>query len=243
MSHARVNQFGWPRWVMWMIALLPPIVWGALLWYSQANEAGFMALTEEDHLVENSQALLYFLGAILSACVAWRLRRMRRWGWALLYVALALGLIVVTGEEISWGQRVFHFQTPGWLASRNMQEEINLHNLPEVRKVTDYWFDRILFMVMVLSGLGWLLRGRWPVRWRTELWVPHVVLLPAWLCAWSYDRLRDWYLWHYQARQVSYVVHRLHEGRELVFAFAIAAFLMMVLRQLQRSGEPVSRHR
>ena len=32
-------------------------------------------------------------------------------------------------EEISWGQRIFHIQTPEALAEINMQDEINIHNL------------------------------------------------------------------------------------------------------------------
>jgi len=32
-------------------------------------------------------------------------------------------------EEISWGQRIFNIQTPAFLAARNLQEEINIHNL------------------------------------------------------------------------------------------------------------------
>ena len=33
------------------------------------------------------------------------------------------------GEEISWGQRIFNIETPGFLAEANAQKETNLHNL------------------------------------------------------------------------------------------------------------------
>lgn len=39
-------------------------------------------------------------------------------------------LFVVAGlEELSWGQHLLGFDTPGWLADRNYQGEANLHNL------------------------------------------------------------------------------------------------------------------
>jgi len=37
--------------------------------------------------------------------------------------------IVAAGEEMSWGQRIFNFQTPDFIARANRQSEFNLHNL------------------------------------------------------------------------------------------------------------------
>ena len=42
---------------------------------------------------------------------------------------LALALLVMFGEEISWGQRIFAFATPDWMRQANIQREFNLHNL------------------------------------------------------------------------------------------------------------------
>ena len=33
------------------------------------------------------------------------------------------------GEEISWGQRIFNFDTPDFIANRNTQKELTIHNL------------------------------------------------------------------------------------------------------------------
>jgi tetratricopeptide (TPR) repeat protein len=45
-----------------------------------------------------------------------------------------MGLIVifVAGEEISWGQRIFHFQTPPFFYQFNYQGEFNFHNSQSV---------------------------------------------------------------------------------------------------------------
>jgi len=32
-------------------------------------------------------------------------------------------------EEISWGQRIFGWETPGWMSKINIQNETNIHNI------------------------------------------------------------------------------------------------------------------
>jgi len=44
-------------------------------------------------------------------------------------LGLAFIFFVGTGEEISWGQRLFHLNTPDWMQEVNVQREINIHNL------------------------------------------------------------------------------------------------------------------
>ncbi len=42
---------------------------------------------------------------------------------------LALMIFVMFGEEVSWGQRLFRFDTPEWLTSHNFQGEFTFHNI------------------------------------------------------------------------------------------------------------------
>jgi hypothetical protein len=44
---------------------------------------------------------------------------------------LLLGIVFFFGaaEEISWGQQIFHFETPESIKTVNVQEEFNIHNL------------------------------------------------------------------------------------------------------------------
>ena len=46
-----------------------------------------------------------------------------------LAVAMVLLLGLMIGEELSWGQRIFGWGTPSFLAEINSQSEINLHNI------------------------------------------------------------------------------------------------------------------
>jgi hypothetical protein len=47
----------------------------------------------------------------------------------MVYLALAVMFFFGAGEEISWGQRIFGFETPETIAQANKQEEFNTHNL------------------------------------------------------------------------------------------------------------------
>ena len=66
-------------------------------------------------------------------------------GWLL---ATTLGCLYFAGEELSWGQQLFQWQTPDEIAALNDQNETNLHNMSS-------WFDqkpRLLLELWVLFG-------------------------------------------------------------------------------------------
>ena len=86
----------------------------------------YQVLTREDALFENLTALLFFLTALLLGAIAAMGRGIPgRW----LYVLGALAFVFATGEEISWGQRIFGFATPDYLRAINAQNEFNVHNI------------------------------------------------------------------------------------------------------------------
>ena len=80
-------------------------------------------LTAEDSWVENGTAFLFFLTALLLLEAA----ASRRPAWP--YMLGALAFVFAAGEEISWGQRIFLFETPDYLREINLQGEFNLHNI------------------------------------------------------------------------------------------------------------------
>lgn len=62
--------------------------------------------------------------AVLAACRMQPHQRLLKL-WTML---LALGCFYIAGEEHSWGQHFFHWQTPESWAAINLQNETNLHN-------------------------------------------------------------------------------------------------------------------
>jgi len=92
-------------------------------------------LGQEDGLVENAGALSFLLAGAVFLMTAYRSSRLRRQCGTnhiegpLALLALGALCLVCFGEEISWGQRLFDYPVPAWLADINRQGEWNLHNL------------------------------------------------------------------------------------------------------------------
>ena len=87
-------------------------------------------LMQEDLVVEDITFVALFAASVLSVLLARRTHRDRQSALATwFFVALAAGLLVVAMEEISWGQWLFFFKTPGSWKAINRQGETNLHNL------------------------------------------------------------------------------------------------------------------
>src|SRR6266498_5710550 len=92
------------------------------------------SLFPEDHYFENVGAISLFVASAISFygfARALKTRAITRIHWLKLLVYLGLGLLYFfgAGEEISWGQRIFHIQEPASLAQENTQHELNIHDL------------------------------------------------------------------------------------------------------------------
>jgi hypothetical protein len=67
-------------------------------------------------------------------------------------IAWAVLMFIFMGEEISWGQRIFGFETLESLAKINKQNEFNFHNIAVVDTFLGGKF-RALSLMMFLTGL------------------------------------------------------------------------------------------
>ena len=125
------------------------------------------ALYPEDHYFENVGAISLFVASAISFYIflrAWRTRGETRLFWVkqVAYLAFAVLYFFGAGEEISWGQRIFHFQEPEAMTEQNIQGEFNIHNLAVVEgnkflKADNlfnvYWFS---FAVLIPGlSLAW----------------------------------------------------------------------------------------
>lgn len=97
--------------------------------------AAVATLLVEDGLYEWVGALAC-LAAGLLFLHAWCSSAARRNTWLLLLGLFMLGLC---GEEVSWGQRLFGFQTPTWFAEHNLQQELTIHNLDVLGRTNNAW--------------------------------------------------------------------------------------------------------
>jgi hypothetical protein len=91
-------------------------------------------LTREDHIYENSQALFFFLSSCVMFYLFYKSKSGGKYHYSVAnrnYFFLLLGLLLFFffGEEISWGQRIFGFQSSAALKQFNAQGETNIHNM------------------------------------------------------------------------------------------------------------------
>lgn len=98
------------------------------------NQAGAFFLSE-DHYFENVGAITFFLASLIYFYGFWKIRLLKSqdrlfFVKKLAFLALAFLFFFAAGEEISWGQRIFHVQTPEPLRQVNNQGEITVHNIP-----------------------------------------------------------------------------------------------------------------
>ncbi len=93
---------------------------------------------------------------ILILHAARRSRDGLRWWSAKSVGMLILAAVLLFGalEEVSWGQHLFHWRTPAFFESRNVQREMNIHNLQigEAR-LNELIFNRLLFGVMAVHNV------------------------------------------------------------------------------------------
>ncbi|MEZ6023267.1 MAG: hypothetical protein R3C16_07635 [Hyphomonadaceae bacterium] len=95
--------------------------------------------------LQNALLLTAFITAL--ACLP---RAKERW-LRIWLIVIAVGIFWLLGEEISWGQHYFNWETGAWFSDLNDQDEINIHNTP------GGWFDQkpraILLLGMILGTI------------------------------------------------------------------------------------------
>lgn len=90
-------------------------------------------LFEEDGISEWLSFILPFISAGLLIAYTIELSvksnlppgRFLRFYW----LAVAFAMLLLAGEEINWGQRLFGWETPDWMLAINYQDEFNIHNM------------------------------------------------------------------------------------------------------------------
>jgi hypothetical protein len=74
-----------------------------------------------------AQFAAYMLSCLIGLLAARDLYEKKQKFFASLYLIFAVGMFLIGFEEISWGQVLFHYKTPGAFKG-NLEHEFNLHN-------------------------------------------------------------------------------------------------------------------
>ncbi len=164
MSSASSN--GRERHYKWLLFACPVLFVCGFLVLKFSFPAIYWSIVQEDDALECQQALCYFLSSVVSCSLAIRFLRNQQRIHGLLFLGLAVALLFVSLEEISWGQRFFHIPTPTFFQKYNTQHEISLHNLP----VIQYRLSKMYVLAGTACAFGWLLIPRlFPLQRRTAI--------------------------------------------------------------------------
>jgi hypothetical protein len=207
-----------------VLAALPVLVCGFVA-AAHLVRPLYRFLTEEDSVLEWSQVVCLAGAAVLLGLTARILAQRRDWLWAGLFAGGALAAILVVGEEISWGQRLFAFATPEGFQEVNNQGEINLHNVRGVLKPLN-------FAVMLGAGLGFglpiIVAGARELGWRVPSLayrvVPPLALVTAFALPFAY---RFWRFVHAGGSSGSFA-----EAVEFSLYFGLIAFAFLLHRRV-----------
>lgn len=137
-----------------------------LVSFNFISPASYKKFIIEDGPVEYATAAIYFIAFAWGLGLTRRLKRKGDAGWAVFYFVVSLALLLISLEEISWGQRIFRVETPELVRQRNLQGEIGVHNLSSFRLLLHPAYILIGFVGAFGSlFLSWLgvparLRGR-----------------------------------------------------------------------------------
>ena len=116
------SLFGSDRHVIRYTVLSVSVIIVSYLVYLFLNEDTVIRLGKEDGLFEYLTALSFLVTAVLFFIIFLRRKR-------IIHLLFALIFFFGMGEEVSWGQRIFNYQSPEYFKENNLQDEFNLHNL------------------------------------------------------------------------------------------------------------------
>lgn len=135
------------------------IIYGKILGYRSYDD--FYELVKEDGVTEYLTTLFLFICCIIFAVRAVRSYRNKNNKQLIFNIIMCLLFFFGTGEEISWGQRIFNIQTGEFFLENNYQKEINLHNLKigninlNILIFSKLMFVALLFYFVILDILAW----------------------------------------------------------------------------------------
>lgn len=105
--------------------LIPPIILTIITLLNKNYGHLLTAFVMEDGLAEYCQFVFYLIASYYFYKSITKTKGLNK----KILIIFCLTFILVAGEEISWGQRIFNLKTPETLTHINKQEEISIHNL------------------------------------------------------------------------------------------------------------------
>lgn len=189
--------------VLWW-GVFPPLVLIAVFVGHHFAPPLYELMTVRDEInpygiIENGTILVLLPAIVAGFIVFARRRALPHWttGWVAL--ACALACLYFAGEEASWGQHYFGWETGERMSEINKQNETNLHNVStwfnqKPRMVVEWW----LLIGGIILPLWRALRRSKPDTtsfshwfWPTDIVVPTALLYLALRCGYWYQNATE----------------------------------------------------
>jgi hypothetical protein len=132
------------------------------------NRELYKFLLKEDGPLENIASACVLFASLLFLFAYFKHRYVKN----TFFLLFSIALFILFMEEISWGQRIFGFQSPDIFQQSNAQKEINLHNLRGIYRFInelfyvclEFYLVGIFLIVLIFKDLHTLLlRYRVPI--------------------------------------------------------------------------------
>lgn len=205
-----------------LIFLLPIALFLVFLFLKIAYAQTYFGLIQEDSPVEDAQAFFYFVSFTLFFLSARRLFKNQFHLLSALHLMLAIGLLLVFFEELSWGQRIFHLGSGEYFIAHNLQNEISLHNLDVIQPLV----HKSYLLLGAYGTFAWLLLRLPILKSKPETHVAHF-LIPDWFLS-SYSvfvfLVYGLFASNLRPHAGSFFLWRDQEPAELLFSFGFAFF-------------------
>lgn len=194
------------------------------------GKPAYKDFTGEDGIAENLQVMCYAISLIFTVGIVRYSKLHRNKFVSTCYMLLAIGLIFMIGEELSWGQRWFGWGTPEEWAEINKQKETNLHNIYGVGDT----FKWLHLLGAAYGAFMPILLMRWhrlaPYREKLVMIVPHFTLTIFFLPPFFWRVYRNFFE---EPAAISFAVTEYSEVMELVLTSGLVFFLLYQKRRLQ----------
>ncbi|WP_419870036.1 hypothetical protein [Chryseobacterium sp. CT-SW4] len=197
------------------VILLITVVYAIFIYFTDAPY--FERLVEEDGFYENLTSAFLFFTCFTLLFKFFKYQKYYGLWWKAGVLLMALGMFFGGGEEISWGQRIFHVQSSEFFLENNAQQETNLHNMV----VGDVKLNKLIFsnLMSICFGIYFLVL---PILWNKSGKMKklidtfgisvarpvHIIifLIATGLILIPIDHSRKWEIWEYAFALIMFLI-------------------------------------
>jgi hypothetical protein len=231
--HGPYRPFSDPDWseAWWWLGVPVVVAVFVLATYRLATDWYLRFVLPEGYgLLEISHFLIPLFGVFIAASLLLMpFVRARPFVFTVALVG-ALSCFYIAGEEMSWGQHIFNWNTPEYWAEVNRQQETNLHNTWAIfEKTPRSILEAGIFIGGLLVPLAAIFLP-WLRACRASLFLPADALVPTALGAAIFkliDRLQ-------QGAHIPTILQRPAETIETYLYFFILAYLIVYARRIKQ---------